>query len=123
MDIQKQSLNNFIKSSVWLLIVRFGLIQRLPFADNLPLTTAALFECLRLGGVNPLGVPRCNVRETELLGYNIPARTLIIPNMWAAHRDPKYFPDPMVFNPQRFLDSEGKLKVPEQFILFSIGKF
>ena len=36
--------------------------------------------------------------------------------------DPEVFPDPKVFNPQRFLDEDGNLKKIDQFVPFSIGR-
>ena len=36
--------------------------------------------------------------------------------------DPEVFPDPKVFNPQRFLDENGNLKTIDQFAPFSIGR-
>ena len=37
--------------------------------------------------------------------------------------DPHYFPEPRRFDPERFLDDNGKLKHVEQFLPFGIGKF
>uniref|UniRef100_F1LHD5 Cytochrome P450 4V3 n=1 Tax=Ascaris suum TaxID=6253 RepID=F1LHD5_ASCSU len=42
---------------------------------------------------------------------------VIIPSM--VHRDPKYWPDPEVFDPERFIDNE--LKHPYSYIPFSAG--
>ena len=36
--------------------------------------------------------------------------------------DPEVFPDPKVFNPQRFLDENGNLKTIDQFAPSSIGR-
>lgn len=36
--------------------------------------------------------------------------------------DPNIWKDPEEFNPDRFLDSEGQLSIPEQFAPFGLGK-
>ena len=76
----------------------------------------------RLGGNSPLGVPRCNYEETSLLGFRIPKRSTVFMNSWAALRDPKYFEEPLIFRPERFIQN-GKLVLPPQLqVLFSMGE-
>ena len=36
--------------------------------------------------------------------------------------DPNVFENPEIFHPERFLDENGKVKKPEQFVPFGIGK-
>ncbi|CAN0908303.1 Desmethyl-deoxy-podophyllotoxin synthase [Linum grandiflorum] len=62
-------------------------------------------EALRLHPPAPLLVPRENVERCEIDGYAIPARTKVIINAWAIGRDPKYWDQPNVFYPERFIDS------------------
>jgi len=59
----------------------------------------------------------------EFRGYTIPKGTVIIPNLWSAHRDPTVWENPDDFNPARFLDEQGKLLRKECFIPFGIGMF
>ena len=41
--------------------------------------------------------------------------------MWAVHNDPNVWEEPHQFNPQRFLDADGKFIVSNQVIPFSLG--
>ncbi|CAH0750663.1 unnamed protein product [Diatraea saccharalis] len=43
-----------------------------------------------------------------------------IPN-WAIHRDPKYFPNPMKFDPERFSDENKHSIVPFSYMPFGLG--
>lgn len=42
-------------------------------------------------------------------GMRIPAGAFVMPNAWAILHDPECYPDPHVFNPFRFLTSDGKI--------------
>ena len=61
--------------------------------------------------------------DVELGGYTIPGGSIILPNIHTALRDEKYLKNPDVFDPERWLDSEGKIKNIPGFIPFSIGRF
>lgn len=41
----------------------------------------------------------------EVDGYIIPKGALIIANMGSLHRRPELYPNPHVFNPERFMDN------------------
>lgn len=52
----------------------------------------------------------------------IPKDTIIIPDVWTAHRDPKVFGERVdEFVPERFLDEEGNLKRKDPTIGFGAG--
>ncbi|KAG6918792.1 hypothetical protein DXG01_011544 [Tephrocybe rancida] len=79
--------------------------SRLPdFSDrkDLPYICAIVKEVL--SPVAPLGLPHMVTDNDEYNGFFIPAGTVIVGNTWAILHDPRTFPDPSVFNPDRFLD-------------------
>ena len=69
----------------------------------------------------PLSVTHSGRADTELYGYNIPANSMIIPNLYSACMDSKYWKQPEQFKPERFLNEEGKIIKAEAFIPFSTG--
>lgn len=54
------------------------------------------------------------------MGKYIPPGSTVLVNSYLLHRDPRYFPDPEVYRPERFLPDRPKLP-PYVFIPFSAG--
>ncbi|KAJ3012059.1 hypothetical protein NUW54_g1983 [Trametes sanguinea] len=71
--------------------------------DALVYVNATVKEALRWHNVVPLGVTHSTLEDDELHGYFIPAGTAVVPNVWAILHDPRYYPDPTSFNPDRFI--------------------
>ncbi len=69
---------------------------------------AVILETHRLANVVPIPVPRTVPKDWKLRGYNIPKGTTIISNYYSIHMNEKYWTDPSVFSPDRFLDDKGK---------------
>ncbi|KAI0632677.1 cytochrome P450 [Trametes polyzona] len=89
---------------------------------SLPYLNAFLEEVYR--PVLPLAVPHCVTTDDEYHGYDIPAGTTILANTWAMTRDPRYYPDPEEFRPERYLvpeDQKCELLIPSTFI-FGFGR-
>ncbi|KAL2783463.1 cytochrome P450 [Aspergillus keveii] len=73
--------------------------------ENLPYCRALVSECLRWRTVTILGgIPHAPIQDDVYKGYTIPKGTWIAGNMWSIHRNPRDFPDPDQFRPERFLD-------------------
>lgn len=64
----------------------------------------------------------CTNGPVEFHGYSLPADTIVIPNTYAIHMDPKEWRNPEEFDPNRFLNSEGQFVKHKSFMPFSIGK-
>lgn len=58
-------------------------------------------ECMRLVTAVP-GLARKTVKETEVLGYRIPADTYVSVSLHNTHHLAEYWPDPERFDPDRF---------------------
>ena len=59
--------------------------DRLPdFEDqaSLPYFNALLKEVLRWHVVTPIGLPHCTVADDVYNGYHIPAKTIVMVNIW-----------------------------------------
>ncbi|XP_042748787.1 cytochrome P450 2C4-like [Lagopus leucura] len=99
--------------------------ERLPSLRDrqaLPYTDAIIHEVQRHLDLIPLGFVRTVTRDTPFRGYIIPKGSTIYPLLSSALKDPHYFPDPERFDPQHFLDSEGKFRRCEAFMPFSAGR-
>lgn len=89
---------------------------------KLPFTEATLMEVQRVANVAPYGVEHVANETLELRGYTVPKGTLLVSLLAAVHMDPTNFENPQQFQPDRFLDAQGKLE-PSKFLMpFSVGK-
>ncbi|KAK6188161.1 hypothetical protein SNE40_004404 [Patella caerulea] len=90
-------------------------------------TNAAILECLRFISHVPIGVPHMTREDIEIEGMRIPANTTMITNFWSTNRSEKYWDEPNIFLPERFLDDNGKFLPAEhilrlQLIPFGVGR-
>lgn len=89
--------------------------NRTPTYDELEVhakyTTAVLWEALRLAP--PVWVaPRIAIKDSVIEGINIPAGAHVLVSQYVTQRDPRYFPDPERFMPERWLDPEFEKSLP-----------
>ncbi|XP_072943522.1 cytochrome P450 306a1 [Epargyreus clarus] len=91
-------------------------------SSKLPRLMAAICETQRIRTIVPMGVPHGCLQETFLGNYKIPKGAMVIPLQWAIHTDPNIWEDPEEYKPSRFLDEDGNLLKPPEFIPFQTGK-
>ncbi|KAH6908787.1 cytochrome P450 [Coprinopsis sp. MPI-PUGE-AT-0042] len=86
--------------------------ERLPELTDEPYTpylSAVIKETLRWRPVSPMGMAHFVQEDDNYSGYHIPAKSIVIANVWAMLHDENDYPDPESFNPDRFL-SKGELR-------------
>jgi 26-hydroxylase len=89
---------------------------------DLPYTRATIYEVMRRSTVIPMGTTHATDRTVELEGHLIPKNTHVIPLLHAVHMDPEVWDQPEEFRPERFLNNEGKVHKPKQFMPFGSGQ-
>ena len=89
-------------------VVGKGELPDFSHKDSLPYIDALIKELLRWSPPVPLSSPNRAMQDDVYRGYFIPRGATVIQNVWAISRDPSVYPDPDVFNPDRFL-KDGKI--------------
>ncbi len=92
----------------------------------LPYIEALVLEALRYSTFGPVLVPHYSNKETCIDGYLIPEKSIIFANIWNLHRDERYWEDPWVFNPMRFIEN-GEIVPPNhknrrRMLMFGAGR-
>jgi cytochrome P450 len=78
--------------------------------DRLTSLDLVMKESMRLVPPVP-GITRRANRETELLGYRVPAGAYVAVHLWGLHHLPELWPDPERFDPERFAEHRREDKV------------
>ncbi|XP_034175885.2 cytochrome P450 4C1 [Osmia lignaria lignaria] len=88
--------------------------------QNLSYLERCIKESLRLYPSVPF-ISRAPEMDTKLSNYVVPAKTIVHLHIADVHRDPKYWPNPDVFDPDRFLPENMHGRHPYSYVPFSAG--
>ncbi|XP_022374664.1 cytochrome P450 2D15 isoform X3 [Enhydra lutris kenyoni] len=89
---------------------------------HMPFTMAVIHEVQRFGDIVPLGLPHMTTRDIKVQGFLIPKGTKLITNLSSVLKDKEAWKKPFRFDPEHFLDAEGRFVKPEAFMPFSAGR-
>ncbi|XP_073399245.1 cytochrome P450 2K1-like [Dendrobates tinctorius] len=99
--------------------------RQLPtFEDRkkMPYTDAVIHEIQRFGNILPLNLSRSTPNDVYFRGYFIPKGTEVMPFLTSILYDKTQWKTPYDFNPNNFLDEDGKFVRNDAFMPFSVGK-
>uniref|UniRef100_A0AAY5KYU9 Uncharacterized protein n=1 Tax=Esox lucius TaxID=8010 RepID=A0AAY5KYU9_ESOLU len=99
--------------------------SKVPTVDDrvkMPYTDAVLHEVQRFMDLAPTSVPHKVIRDTEFHNYLIPKGTMVLPLFSSVLCDPELFQNPDEFDPENFLDENGRFKKNDGFLAFGLGK-
>ncbi len=85
---------------------------------KLPYLTAVCQETLRIYPVATSSFSRIVKSPLEIMGYQLPAKTLIIPSIYLAHHREQTYPNSKQFIPERFLERQFS---PYEYLPFGGG--
>ncbi|KAF3628550.1 Geraniol 8-hydroxylase [Capsicum annuum] len=90
---------------------------------RLPYLQCIIKETYRLHPPAPFLVPREAGEDVEVCGYTVPKGSKLMVNVWAIGRDATLWEDPLVFNPDRFMDSKMDVRGQDfELIPFGAGR-
>lgn len=88
---------------------------------HLTYTRALLSESLRLTPPAWI-IARTAIEPHSVEGVTVPAGALVVISPYLVHRDPRFFKDPLSFNPGRWLSSEATERPRLAFLPFGAGR-
>jgi cytochrome P450 len=92
----------------------FGDLERLAWPRLVVQEAMRIFPPLYL-------LPRVAKEDTELAGYPVAAGSEVLLWVYFMHNDPRWFPRPSEFRPQRFLQNSGEVLHPHAYAPFGAG--
>jgi len=92
----------------------FEAMKQLKYLDLVVKESLRLYPPIHLG-------TRVAAGDLTFQGYHIPAGTRVLYSIYLTHRDPKYWPNPAQFNPERFGPEQSRTRPAFTYIPFGGG--
>ena len=105
-------------------VVPEGRLPSLQDRSKLVYTEAVMCEVFRWATILPFALAHAVSDTFDYQGYTFPKKSLLLYNVWGVHRNPEVWNEPNRFNPERFLDTTGKINksLTDHLIPFGVGK-
>ncbi|KAJ1274617.1 hypothetical protein BS78_05G075300 [Paspalum vaginatum] len=87
---------------------------------SLTFATMVVNELTRMSNVTP-GIFRKTLTDVQVNGYTIPAGWMVMMSPMAIHLNPKFFDEPLSFNPWRWQDESKRSILLKNFVPFGLG--
>ncbi len=92
---------------------------------NTPYTQAVIHEVFRKANLVPIthhfSADGGNLHNGDKI-YAVPPKTTVVLNYGAVVSDPHCFPNPDLFDPDRFLNNQGQFQPDKKLVTFGLGK-
>jgi enediyne biosynthesis protein E7 len=69
-----------------------------------------------------IAIPRRAASDTTIGPYAVPADSEVVIWVYRTHHDPRFFPDPTRFRPERFEDSASAARPKHAYLPFGAGQ-
>ncbi|MEU9956772.1 cytochrome P450 [Streptomyces sp. NPDC050982] len=102
-------------------IAELGRVPTTADLDRMPYTRAVMYEAMRMHSVQL--VTQRTVAAVELGDVMLPCGTDTAYSLHSLHTDPRFFPHPKVFSPERWLPESGWEPTRHTFVPFGGGRF
>ncbi|KAL0577986.1 hypothetical protein V5O48_004024, partial [Marasmius crinis-equi] len=102
-------------------VVGRGRIPDFSDIDALPYLQALIKETLRWRPIAPIGFAHCVTEDDVYNGMFIPKGSTVFANISAITSDPKLFPEPEQFKPERFLNTDDP-RLTNYTLSFGFGR-
>jgi cytochrome P450 len=88
--------------------------------SRLPYTEMVIKESMRV--YPPVwAIGRQSIKPFDAGGYHLPAKSNVVILQWTLHRDPRFWIDPEVFDPERWSPEGARYKPVPRFAYFPFG--